>query len=170
MKKWFLIGLSVTVMLMSAGCGSAEPQSAVSKDDDGASIVNSIASSDVSAEDDPTDLELDENAPEHITMDSISDATAVPLYQSAIIDKKNIDFKCGEVRFPSQLYVEKTLELHSEGKTDFNEDDLMVKEYFQDNQKQYLFAEADGTLPATRPATKHVLSADVTSNNEPYTL
>ena len=175
MKKQLLVGLSIAIMLMAAGCGGdAQPQNTPPSDEDDTSVVDPVPIPDTTDDDDPADdawdVELDENAPEHITLDSISDTIPVPLYCTLTVDQKDLDFKCGEVRFPSQLYVEETMELHAGGDSDSNDDDLMVSAYFQDDQKRYIYAEADGALPATRPATKHVLSAGTIYDNEPYTL
>ncbi len=165
MKKTLLAGLSIAIMLMAAEhapCRRGRPP-----------IVDPVPTPDVSDDDEPDDdwdIELDENAPEHITLDSISDTIPVPLYCTLTVDQKDLDFKCGEVRFPSQLYIEETMELHAGGDSDSNDDDLTVGAYFQDGQKQYIYAEADGTLPATRPTTKHILSAGTIYDNEPYTL
>ncbi len=175
MKKLLFVGLSIAIMLMAAGCGGdTQPQSTPPSDKDDTSVVAPVSTPDTPDDDDMADddwsTELDENAPEHITLDSISDTVPVPLYCTLTVDQKDLDFKCGEVSFPSQLYVEETMELHAGGKSDSNDDDLMVSEYFQGDQKRYIYAEADGTLPATRPATKHVLSAGTIYDNEPYTL
>lgn len=179
MKKQLLVGLSIAIMLMAAGCGSdTQPQNTPPSGEDDVSFVDPVPAPDTPDDgmadgdeaDDDWNIDLDENAPEHITLDSISDTVPVPLYCTLTVDQKDLDFKCGEVRFPSQLYVEETMELHPGGKSDSNDDDLMVGEYFQDDQKRYIYAEADGTLPATRPATKHILSAGTIYDNEPYTV
>lgn len=181
MKKQLLAGLSIALMLLAAGCGGdPQPQNTPPADEDETPIVEEppvadpVPTSDTPEDDDTADddrdIELDENAPEHITLNSISDTVSVPLYCTLTVDQKDLDFKCGTVNFPSQLYVEETMELHAGGESDSNDDDLMVSEYFQDDQKRYVYAEADGTLPATRPATKHILSAGTIYDSEPYTL
>lgn len=171
MKK-LLMGLCIVALLLTAGCsGDTQPQSTPSGDENNTSIVTDPDTPDNDdATDDDWDVELDENAPEHITLDSIRDVTAVPMYYTFTVDQKDTDYIIGEVNFPSQLYVEETMELHSKGKVDTNEDDLMVKDYFQDDQKQYVYVEAKGTLPATRPATTHALSVELGFMKEPYTL
>ena len=73
-------------------------------------------------------IELDESAPEHITLDSISDTVPVPLYCALTVNQKDLDFKCGTVRFPSQLYDEETMELYAGDKSDSNDNDLMLGE------------------------------------------
>ena len=179
MKKQLLTGLSIALMLLAAGCGGdPQPQNTPSGDEDDTAVVDPAPTPDTPDDDmtdddeadDSQDIELDENAPEHITLNSISDTVPVPLYCTLTVDQKDLDFKCGTVSFPSQLYVEETMELHAGGDSDSNDDDLTVGAYFQDGQKRYIYAEADGTLPATRPATKHVLSAGTIYDSEPYTL
>lgn len=175
MKKQLLAGLSIAVMLLAAGCGGdADPQNTPPSDGDDTSVVDPVPTPDTPDDEDPADddwdIELDENAPEHITMDSISDTVPVPLYCTLTVNQKDLDFKCGTVNFPSQLYVDETMELHAGGKSDSNDGDLTVSEYFKDDQKRYIYAEANGTLPATRPATKHILSVGTIYDNEPYTL
>lgn len=104
------------------------------------------------ADDDETednqDIELDENTPEHITLNSISDTVPVLLYYTLNVDQKDLDFKCGTVKFPSKLYIEETMELHAGGTSDSNDDDLMVSECFQDSQKRYIYAETAGHTPS----------------------
>ena len=168
MKKKLLVGFSIAIMLTTAGCSSSGPQNTPPSNEDDASVVDPTPAPDTP--DDDWDAELDENAPEHITRDSISDAVPVPLYCTLTADQKDLDFKCGEVKFPSQLYVEETIELHAGGQSDSNDGDLTAGAYFQNGQKRYIYAEANGTLPATRSATKHVLSAGTIYDNEPYTL
>lgn len=173
MKKQLLVGLSIAVMLMAAGCGGdTQPQNTPSGDD--TPVIDPVPTPDAPDDgnmgDNDQDIELDENAPEHITLDSISDTVQVPLYRTITVDQKDHDFKCGAVNFPSRLYVDETMELHAGGETDYNDDDLTVGEYFHDAQKRYIYASAEGPLPATRPATEHVLSAGVIYDNDPYTL
>lgn len=179
MKKQLLVGLTIALMLLTVGCGGdSQTQSTPPSDEDDTSVVAPAPTPDTTdddmADDDETeddqDIELDENAPEHITLNSISDTVPVSLYCTLTVDQKDLDFKCGTVKFPSQLYIEETMELHAGGDSDSNDDDLMVSEYFQDSQKRYIYAEADGTLPATRPATKHILSVGTIYDSEPYTL
>lgn len=175
MKKKLFAGVTIALTLLTAGCGGdTQPQNTTPSGGDDPSLVVPVPTPDVpdddNTADDAPDIELDENAPEHITLDSISDTVPVPLYKTLTVDQKDLDFKCGTVNFPSQLYVEETMELHAGGESDFNDDDLTVGEYFQDGQKRYIYAEADGALPATRPATDHMLSVGAIYDNEPYTL
>ena len=130
MKKNLLLALSIAILLLTVGCGEDDqPQNTPPNNEDDIAVVTpAVTPEDDDAEEDDWELELDEDAPEHITMDSISDTVAVPLYCTLTIDGKDTDFKCGEVNFPAQLYVDETLELHAKGQTDLNEDDLMVKD------------------------------------------
>lgn len=187
MKKILLVGLSIAIMLMAAGCGgNTQPQTPPSSNENDTAVVAPAPTPDIPDEDaaddaadgdtiddeadDDWNIELDENAPEHITLDSISDTVPVPMYCTLTVDQKDLDFKCGTVSFPAQLHVEETMELHAGGDSDANDGDLMAGEYFQDDQKRYIYAEADGALPATRPATKHILSVGTIYDSEPYTL
>lgn len=172
MKKNLLLALSIAILLLTAGCGEDDqPQNTPPNNKDDIAVVTpAVTPEDDDAEEGDQEPELDEDAPEYITRDSISDTVPVPLYCTLTVDGKDTDFECGKINFPAQLYVEETLELHAKGQTDLNEDDLMVKDYFQDGEKRYVFVEADGTLPATRPATTHVLSVEVIFDTEPYTL
>ena len=180
MKKQILAGLTIALMLLTVGCGGdKQPQNTIPSDENDTSVVDPAPTPETPDDDDVTDdddadnsqdIELDENAPEHINLNSISDTVPVLLYCTLTVDQKDLDFKCGEVKFPSQLYIEETMELHAGGDSASNDDDLTVSEYFQDGQKRYIYAEADGTLPATRPATKHILSVGTIYDSEPYTL
>ena len=135
MKKQLLTGLSIALMLLAAGCGGdTQPQNTPSGDEDDTAVVDPAPTPDTPDDDmtdddeadDSQDIELDENAPEHITLNSISDTVPVPLYCTLTVDQKDLDFKCGTVSFPSQLYVEETMELHAGGDSDSNDDDLTV--------------------------------------------
>ena len=173
MKKGFLVGLSIAVMLLAVGCAGGKKEHTPPAEEDHTSVMDSVTTPedpvDDDTQDDDSDVVLDENAPEHITMDSISDTVTIPMYNYFTIDKKNVDFKYGEIKFPSQLYVDEALGIR-ESSTDLNDDDLSVKDFFKDSKKQYVYVKADGTLPATRPATEHVLTAATTSKDAAYTL
>ena len=75
MKKKLLVGFSIAIMLTTAGCSSSGPQNTPPSNEDDASVVDPTPAPDTP--DDDWDAELDENAPEHITRDSISDAVPV---------------------------------------------------------------------------------------------
>lgn len=176
MKKMLLIGLVLAVMLMAVGCGGGEaPETTVpSMENETVTTEPAPMTQETEEPEEPEETDApevqEEDLPEHITMDSIADTVAVSMWDSISVDGEDLDFKYGELRFPTQLYVDEALQLHAKGKTDHNDQDLQAKEYFQDSAKQYMFAAADGTLPGTYPTTTHKLSAQVGNMSEPYTL